>query len=169
MPAKKISLGKAKPDKLFYFVANVVVYRPSDQRCLILRRGDHEVAHPGRWGVIGGKLEHNMLDLTKPTRRNGDILDFENVVGKLLKHEAKEEANVEINDELHYLNNMAFVRPDGIPVAFIKFAAKYKSGRVKPESGEHTDAAWVNVQEVKKYPCIDGIEAEIAQTIKIFQ
>lgn len=34
MPAEKISLKNAKEDKLFYFVANVVIYRQKDGRCL---------------------------------------------------------------------------------------------------------------------------------------
>jgi len=32
MPAPEISIEKAKKDKLFYFVANVVVWRESDRR-----------------------------------------------------------------------------------------------------------------------------------------
>ena len=42
MPAKKISIDEAKKEKLFYFVANVVVYRGSDGRCLILKRHERE-------------------------------------------------------------------------------------------------------------------------------
>ena len=36
MPAEKISLEHAKQDKLFYFVANVLVYRPKDGRAIEL-------------------------------------------------------------------------------------------------------------------------------------
>ena len=169
MPAKKISLENAKQDKLFYFVANVVVYRESDRRCLILKRDGREKVHPGKYGVIGGKLEWNDLDLKNPTRTNGDVFDFENAVEGLLKREAMEEAGVEIHDKLHYINSVAFVRPDGIPVVLVKFAAKYKSGDVVLEKEAFTDFAWVNEEEIENYDCIEGINEEIRQTVGIFQ
>ena len=99
-PATAISLENAKKDKLFYFVANVVVYRPSDGRCLILKRHEREKVHPGKWAVPGGKLEWKDLDVTKPTRMNGDVYDFENAVEDLLVRETREEAGVEIGAEL---------------------------------------------------------------------
>jgi len=48
----KISLAKAKKNKLFYFVVTGVIFRASDTRCLILKRSQKEVAHPGLWSVI---------------------------------------------------------------------------------------------------------------------
>jgi 8-oxo-dGTP pyrophosphatase MutT (NUDIX family) len=168
MPAPKISTENAKPDKLFYFVANVVPYRESDKRCLILERDEHEKVHPGRWGVPGGKLEWSDMDITKPTRVNGDVLDFEDAVENLVKREAREEAGIELEDGLRYINSVAFVRPDGIPVVLIKFAARYKSGDVVIEKGAFTDHAWVNAEEVKNYPCIDGVDEEVAKTIELF-
>ena len=110
-------------------MANVVPYRESDGRCLILKRDEREKVHPGRYGVPGGKLEWNDLDITKPTRMNGDVYDFEDAVEKLLEREAMEEAGIEIERDLKYINSVAFVRPDGIPVVLVKFAAKYKGGR----------------------------------------
>ncbi len=169
MPAEKISIQSAKGDKLFYFVANVVIFRRSDGRCLILKRSGTEKVHPGKYCVPGGKLEWGEMDITKPTRLNGDVLDFENAVEKLLVREAKEEAGVEIGEDLHYINSVAFVRPDGIPVILVKFAAEYKSGEVKVESGAFTDFAWVNADEVKTYECIEGVPEEVAKTIEIFK
>ena len=63
MRAKRISLKDAKQDKLFYFVANVVIYREKDGRCLILKRDEREKVHPGKYAVPGGKLEWEDLDL----------------------------------------------------------------------------------------------------------
>lgn len=168
MPAKKISLNKAKVNKLFYFVANVVVYRESDKRCLILKRDMREKVHPGRYAVLGGKLEWEDLDIKNPSRFNGDVLDYEDIVEKLLKREVLEEAGIEIKGCLKYVNSVAFIRPDETPVILVKFAAKYLSGEVKPEKGSFTDYVWVNEEEVKKYECIDGIKEEVAETIKIF-
>lgn len=168
MPAEKISTEHAKQDKLFYFVANVVVLRDSDKRCLILKRDPREKVHPSKFAVPGGKLEWNNLDITKPTRMNGEVFDFENAVEELLKREVFEEAGIEIEDDLVYINSVAFVRPDGIPVILVKFAAKYKSGIITLEKGGFTDFAWVNQDEVKKYDCIQGIPEEIAKTILLF-
>lgn len=169
MKAKKISLQKAKEDKLFYFVANVVVYRESDGRCLILKRRETERVHPGKYAVPGGKLEWNQLDIAKPTRINGDVLDFEDAVEDLLIREVKEEAGIEIGRGLAYINSVAFVRPDEIPVILVKFAAKYKDGEVKIEDGAFTNYVWVNEDEVKNYECIKGIPEEIAKTVEIFR
>lgn len=167
MPAEKISIEQAKKDKLFYFVANVVVFRESDNKCLILKRHEREKVHPEKYAVPGGKLEWQNLDISKPTRLNGDVIDFENAVEDLLKREVKEEANIEIENKLNYINSVAFIRPDGIPVILVKFAAKYKSGNVVLEKGAFTDFKWVNEEEVKEYNCIQGIKEEVKQTIKI--
>lgn len=168
MPAQKISLQNAIQDKLFYFVANVVVYRESDGRCLILKRSDKEKVHPGKYCVVGGKLEWGDLDIYKPTRMNGEVLDFEDAVEKLLVREVKEEAGIEIEPKFYYVNNLAFIRPDEIPVILVKFAAKYKSGEIQLEENVFMDYAWVNEEEVKQYDCIFGIHDEIAATIAIF-
>lgn len=168
MPASKISLEKAKESKLFYFVANIVVYRESDGRCLILKRSEREIAHPGRFGVIGGKLEWEDMDIHTPDSINGDVLDYDNMVEKLLVREAKEEANIEIFPQLMYINSKTFVRPDEVPVVLVKFAAKYKSGEVIPEEGSFSEYAWVNNTEVNSYECIDGIPEEIKRTIELF-
>lgn len=169
IPASKISLDNAKKDKLFYVVANVVVCREFDGKRLILKRDERETAHPGRYGVPGGKLEWANLPIDKPTRINGDILDFENAIEDLLKREAKEEAGIEIGDEFYYINSVAFVRPDETLVILVKFAGKYKGGDVVLEQGSFTDYKWVNAEEVKRYECIDGICEEIQKTISLFQ
>ncbi len=168
MPASKISVDNAKKDKLFYFVATVQVYREKDGRCLILKRDEREKVHPGRFGVPGGKLEWKDLDLTKPSRMNGDVLDYENAIIDLIKREVNEEAGISIADELKYISSMAFIRPDETPVVLLKFAAMYKAGDVVLEKGAFTDSAWVNAEEVKKFDCVDGIPAEVAAAIKLF-
>lgn len=168
MLAEKISLDNAKKDKLFYFVANVVIYRASDGRCLVLKRSETEKVHPGKYCVPGGKLEWNDLDLTKPTRINGEVLDFQNAIEDLLIREVREEAGIEIEPKLVYINNVAFVRPDGIPVMLVKFAARYQSGEVKFEAGAFSGYKWVSSEEVLEEDCILGIDEEITQTIKRF-
>ena len=169
MKAEKISIEKAKEDKLFYFVANVVPYREEDGKCLILKRDEREKVHPGKWAVPGGKLEWNDMPLGNPSRMNGDVIDFENSVEDLLKRETMEEAGIEISNEIHYINSVSFVRPDGIPVVLVKFAAKYIGGEVVLEEGGFTDYAWVDAEGVKEYDCIDGVHYEVERTIEMFR
>lgn len=166
MPAQEISIKEAKQNKLFYFVANVVVYRESDGRCLILKRDEREKAHPGKYAVPGGKLEWSDLDINNPTRINGDIYDFENATEDLLKRETFEEAGIEITNNFKYINSVAFIRPDGIPVSMVKFASKYKSGDIKLEQGAFTNYAWANETEIDNY---DGIKEEVKKTIQLFK
>jgi len=168
MPADKISIDNAKKEKLFYFVANVVVYREEDGKCLILKRHEREKVHPGKYAVPGGKLEWKDFDLLNPTRFNGEVLDFENSVEDLLKREVLEEAGIEIQDGLVYLNSVSFVRPDETPVVLVKFAAKYRKGEVVLEEDAFSDYAWVDSDEVKNYDCILGIQEEVIRTIDLF-
>ncbi|HEY1074966.1 MAG TPA: NUDIX domain-containing protein [Patescibacteria group bacterium] len=168
MPTSKISLDHAKPDKLFYFVANVVVYRKSDGRCLLLKRSEREKVHPGKYAIPGGKLEWANLDSTKATRLNGDVIDFDNAVEDLIAREVFEEAGITVSSQLTYLRSVAFIRPDGVPVILVKFAAMYESGDVKLEEGAFSDFVWVNSAEVVSYACIDGIHDEVKRTISLF-
>jgi len=169
MSAQEISLQNAKENKLFYAVANVVVYRESDGRCLILQRSNEEKVHPGKYCVPGGKFEWKDLDINNPTRINGDVLDYENAVEKVLAKEVMEEAGIEIEKDLTYINSVAYIRPDGVPTTLVKFAAKYKNGEVKLEEGAFIGHAWVNEEEIKKYGCLLGVPEEVVTTIKKFQ
>lgn len=162
----KISIEKAKKEKLFYFVVTSVIYHPKLKKCLILQRSKSEVAHGGLWGVTGGKLEHKDMMENKPNRKNHDILDWVGLVDELIKREAREESGLEVSD-IRYLENVVFLRPDNVPVVLIQFAAKYKSGKVKIPP-EFDDFAWVDEKEIKKYDTTGGIDEEVVKTIKIY-
>ena len=168
MKAQKISIHKANTQKLFYFVANAVVFR-EDGRCLILKRSQTDKVHPGKYCVLGGKLEWGDLDIEKPTRMNGEVFDFEDIVEKLLAREAKEEAGIEVKGELRYINSVGFIRPDGIPAVLVKYGAEYSKGEVRLEEGSFCDFAWVNKEEIKDYDCIEGIKDEVKKTIELFK
>ncbi len=168
MPANKISIDQAKKDKLFYFVANAVIYRPSDGRCLILKRSEREVAHPGKYGVVGGKLEWQDLSLENPGRVHGEVLDYPGAVDDLLRREIREESGLEVKLPAKYLYTMPYIRPDGIPTVMVKYAVEYESGDVKLEEDSFSDYAWVTAEEARDYACMDGIVDEIAQSIALF-
>lgn len=169
MKADKISLDNAKSNNLFYFIANVIIYRESDGRCLILKRSENEKVHPGKYCVPGGKFDWSDLDINNPIRMNGDVYDFDEALEKLLQREAKEECGLEIEEELIYVKSIGYIRPDGVPGMILKFTAKYKSGEVQIEEGSMTDYAWVNGEEIKNYDCIDGIKEEVTYAISLFK
>ena len=148
-------------------VATSVIYHPKLKKCLILQRSRREIVHPLVWGVTGGKLEWEDLQTNKITRMNIDVPNWEGLVEKLVKREAKEESGLTIYD-IRYLEDVVFVRPDNVPVVCIKFAAKYVSGQVKIPL-DFEDYAWVNLRELKEYHHMEGIDREIKRTMAIFQ
>lgn len=164
-----ISTEKAKQDKLFYVVGTVVVYRESDGRCLILKRSEREIAHPGRYALPGGKLEHKDLPIDKPSVVNGEVLDYDDAIEQLMVRETKEESGIDIDPHFKFITSKAFVRPDNVPVMLLKFAAKYVGGEVVIQEGDFTDFAWVNGEEVDTYPCVDGIPDEVRAAIALFK
>lgn len=165
MDVPPISLDKAKPEKLFYFVATGVIYR--DGKCLILQRSKKETAHPGLWGVVGGKLEHKDMAQTPPTRMNGDVVDWEHMIEDLVRREAKEESGLDVSD-CRYLSSVVFRRPDGVPVACVKFGCRAAVGEVVMPPDEFQAYAWVDGQEIDRYECILGIPDEVRKTIALF-
>lgn len=166
--ATEVSLRAAKKEKLFYVVATAVIVRSSDQRALILKRSGREVAHPGRWGVVGGKLEWSVFRENPPTRVNGNVLDWEHGIEDLLAREAQEEAGVSIDtSDLRYLDSVAFLRPDGVPTACVKFAVRATSDDVRINPEDFDGFAWVNESEIDRYPCIDGIPSEVRRGIRL--
>lgn len=168
MKASKISTEEAKQDKLFYVVANVIPIRTSDNRCLILKRDEREKVYPGKWATIGGKMEHGDFDINNSSKTEGDVLVYNDPLFKLLDREAFEEAAIKIAPPLVFINNKLIVRPDGIPVNLMTFAAKYAGGDIKPEQGAFTDFAWVNTEEITEYQCIEDVTEEIKTAIKLF-
>ncbi len=164
---EKLSLENAKTDKLFYVVFNVIVYRKADNRCLVLKRSSTEKAHPNKYCVPGGKLEWK--DLQTPSRMNGEVIDFEDIIEDVLFRETLEEAGVKIQTKnLQYINNVAYIRPDGVPSILVKFTAEYESGDVVLEEGSFTNFAWVNSSEIDSYDCILGIKEEVKKAIILF-
>ncbi len=164
IPVPDISINKAKPEKLFYVVATGIVYRGG--KCLLLQRSKTETAHGGKWGPVGGKLEHTDMLKTPPTRMNGDVVDWEHMVEDLVRREAKEECGLDVSD-LTYLDSVVFRRPDGVPVVCMKFACKGGPGDVTFPA-EFNAAAWVDETDVDTYDCILGVPDEIKKTIEIF-
>lgn len=161
----KISVEEAKKDKLFYVTANAVIVRENDGRCLILKRSEREKVYPDKWTIVGEKIEHQDLDISNPSRQEGDVAVFVDPIQRILERGAMEEAGIKIKSNSEYIADRAIIRPDGIPVIVLVYKAFYDNGEVKPQEGDFTDYAWVNAEELANYDCIAGIIEDIKDSL----
>lgn len=130
---------------------------------LVTRRSLSKKAFPGKWTVPGGGLEtDDYINLPKTTKEHWYF-----AVEKSLRREIKEEVNLEVKS-LNYLLDIAFVRPDGIPVIILSFWGYYKSGQVKLDE-DSIDYKWATLKELKKYDLVEGLYEEIEMVDKILR
>ncbi|MCW9054389.1 MAG: hypothetical protein OQJ98_00160 [Candidatus Pacebacteria bacterium] len=167
MSGRHISIKSAEEDKLFYFVTTIVVFRESDQKCLILKRDERDDVYPGKWGLPGGRLSWGKFNLDQPDSRSDGVLNFNSPIEEHVKQVVRERAGIEVANKPQYLESVFFVRSDGTPSVLVRFAVAYKEGGVVPEHG-FTDFAWVDAEEIGGYDHIEGIDTDILKTIKLY-
>ena len=149
-------------DKELHRISITAIIYNDDGKFLITKRALSKKAFPGKWTVPGGGLEIDDYINTKPTTPAGQ---WYGALETTLRREVREEANLEI-EKPQYLLDIAFIRPDGIPVVILSYYAKYKSGEVKLDV-DSIDYKWVSLEEAKQYDIIDGIWEEIEMVDKI--
>jgi len=153
--------------RLHFVTATAIVARKDADgltRFLIAKRAPTEKAFPNKWTVPGGKLVYSEYkDLPYKT----DFPQWYGMMDWLVRKETLEEVNVEIED-VRYLTDLIFIRPDGYPVVTLSFWSMYKSGEAKPGK-DLTEVAWVTAEEAKNYDLIDGIAEEIEDVDKILR
>ncbi len=120
-------------------------------------------AFPGRWTVPGGGLEVD--DYINMPKTSLDAWYF--VLTNSLKREIIEETGLTVG-ELHYLLDLVFIRPDGIPVLTISYYGDWQSGEVRLNE-ENIEHQWVTLEEAKSYDLISGIWEEIEMVDKIIK
>lgn len=134
-----------------------------DGKFLLVRRALNKKAFPGKWTVPGGGLEvDDYINLPKTTH---DHWYF--AVENSLRREVREEVGIEMG-KVNYLLDIAFIRPDGVPVVILSYYSDYKSGEVKLNE-ENIDFAWVSCQDTKTYDLVEGLSDEIAMVDKIIK
>lgn len=153
---------KYKDPHLHYVAVTTKIHK--NGKFLIIKRSSHEKAFPNKWTVPGGRI--SVEDYINSPKEDPSFAWYGSLVNTL-KREVKEEVNLEI-DNIQYLMDMTFIRPDGIPVVVIAFYADYKSGKVKLDE-DAVDYAWVTVKEAKKYDLISGIYDEIVMAEKLIK
>ena len=152
---------KIKNKKLHRVVATAIIHQ--DDKYLLLQRSQNKKAFPGKWTVPGGGLEvSDYINLPKTTTEHW-YFALENS----LRREIKEETGLEV-EELKYLCDMTFIRPDGVPTVILSFYCDWKSGQVKLDE-DNIKYAWVTVKEVKNYDLVEGLFEEIKMVDKILK
>lgn len=146
-------------------IVSVTAIIEKNGKYLILKRSEREVAFPGYWTVPGGKVvRHEYEGLPKTPNSEG----WYKTVEFALRKEVKEEANLEVED-IKYLTDMTFIRPDNIPVLVLSYYCKYKEGGEVRLGKDITDFAWIAPEEGEKYKIIPGILDEIKEVDKILK
>lgn len=148
--------------ELHRIVSTAIIHK--DGRFLITRRSLDKKVWPGRWTVPGGALTVDDYINTPPTTKN-NIWYF--ALENALRREIKEEVGLDIG-KITYLLDLAFIRPDDIPVLTLSFYSPHQSGEVKLNH-ESIDYKWVSSEEAKNYDLIEGILEEIEMVDKILK
>ncbi|MDD5145977.1 MAG: NUDIX domain-containing protein [Candidatus Pacebacteria bacterium] len=148
-----------KDRKLHRIALTAIIHK--DGKYLLTQRSLEEKAFPGRWTVPGGNLEVDDY-INLPASEAGQ---WYNALDGALRREVKEETGLEVG-KLNYLIDIAFIRPDGVPVVILSYWADYKSGEIKL-GGDSINYAWVTPEEAKNYDLIEGIWGEIDMVNKI--
>lgn len=149
-------------DKELHRIASTAIIH-KDGKCLILKRSPDKKAFPGKWTVAGGGLEVD--DYINTPKATPDAWYF--VLTDSLRREIKEETGLEVG-KLKYLLDLAFIRPDGIPVITLSYYCNWQSGEVNLNE-ENVDYKWVTYEEAKDYDLIGGILEEIEMVDKILK
>jgi 8-oxo-dGTP pyrophosphatase MutT (NUDIX family) len=152
---------KNKERELHRVTSTAIIYK--DSKYLLLRRSLNKKVFPGKWTVPGGGLELDDYINTPKTTNHHWYFAVENS----LRREVKEECNLEVG-RVKYLLDIAFVRPDKIPVIILSFYCPYKSGEVKLDE-DNIDYAWVSYEEAKGYDLVEGLLGELEMVDKILK
>lgn len=141
-----------------------VIWRKDEDayRYLITKRSAHKKVWPNKWTAPGGGLEVADYINTEATHQNSESPQWYHVLERALLREIQEEVGVDVRD-IQQIQDVAFIRPDGIPVIVFSYSCEYVSGEVVLDE-DATEHAWVTAQEAQTYDFIQGIEKEIMIT-----
>ncbi|HRH55666.1 MAG TPA: NUDIX domain-containing protein [Candidatus Paceibacterota bacterium] len=140
-----------------------IIWREVDgvRTYLATKRSPSKKAWPGKWTVPGGGLKVEDYIHTDGAYQNSESPQWYDVLERALAREIKEEVGLAV-DQVTLLQNVAFIRPDGVPVVVFSFYCKYASGDVVLNE-DATEYAWLTAEEAQSYDFIQGIEKEILE------
>ena len=124
-----------------WYIVNVegAVVRSADGCYLMVVRGERESHAAGALAFPGGKVE--------------DAGSADDVLEETLRREIREEVEVEVHDDMVYLESKAFVATGGEPVVDVVFLCRYRRGEpTVGDSGEVAAVRWMTAQEILAHP-----------------
>ncbi len=133
-----------------HIVAVTGVIRNQDGKFLVIKRSEHEIAHPGEYTFPGGKSEGNES------------------IEETLRQEIAEETGLAMLPGKLLLKDASFVRPDGQTVKVLSFLCEVADTTAITLSDDFTDFRWVDLAELQQLPHV-GIEEEIRQANRLAQ
>ena len=148
---------KVPAHELHRVVATCIIY-DQDRKFLIGRRPSNARIFPDKWGVPGGGISRNDYEHLPFSLSDG----WHDPIDPGLRREITQEVGIEVGS-FRYMGNFSHIRPDGIAVLGLRFAAPYKSGEVTLSLREFAESAWVSVCELPKYDFMGGIVEAIQQ------
>lgn len=128
--------------KLHIVAITAFIKNYSQDKFLVVKRHKNEIAFPGKWAFPGGKTE-----------RGQTILET-------LKREVLEEVNLEITNNIKFLKDYTFIRPDDQNVVGLCFEVIATSENVKI-SKDFEDFKWITPQELSTLDYIEGMQEEV--------
>lgn len=128
--------------KLHIVAITAFIKNSSQNKFLVIKRHRNEIAFPGKWSFPGGKTERGENILTT------------------LKREVLEEVNLEITNEIKFLKDYTFIRPDNQNVVGLCFEVIATSENVTI-STDFEDFKWITPQELSQLDHINGMEEEV--------
>lgn len=152
------------PRELHRIVPTVFIYN-AEGKYLLAKRSPNLKIFAGKWHVPGGGISMNDYDHLPSSTPNHKQWYY--AIEEGLRREVREEVGLEIGKP-EYLLNVAFVRPDGIPVIVLSYYAPYLSGEIVP-SEEAVETAWVTLEEARGYDLIDGMLGEMEMIDEILK
>lgn len=121
-----------------WYIVNVEGAVVKDGRYLMIVRGEGEKHAAGVLAFPGGKVEDNEI--------------ASGVLEETLRRELQEEVDIEVDDEMVYVDSGFFVA-GGEPVVDVVFLCRHRSGKPRACDPEEVAAVqWMTLEEILTHP-----------------
>ncbi len=149
------------PNDLFRLAATCIICKitlEGKRKYLILKRSPKERHGGAMWTVAGGTVEEKDW---KDSKQDYVFPLWYDVGIRALKREVKEETGLTISNPTFFCD-CVFIHKTGVPEMVLSFYALFTEGELPIQlSKEHTEYAWVKVDELDKYDLLIDIPMEI--------
>lgn len=125
-------------------VVNAIIRK--DDEFLIVKRKSSEKIHPGKWSFPGGMVEKDES------------------LSEALKREIKEETNLTIKKIVKDISSYRYKRPNNDITEGRCFLVEVNNYHIKLD-GDIEDFRWITIEEIDRYPHIEGMEEELLEAL----